>query len=329
MTKIRSIPLSFSTSRSAEPIVTDAVDFANDSDFRFKFVLPDDSITPTGATVTVKVGKQAASYDVDASTLTWTIPDTLHTCKDPIEVEVVLQSGAETINAQRFTFKVVQALGQDLEPFPGLTPLTFESELKRVIAEHPDLIGAGSKGEKGDTGDTGPQGPPGPPGANGKDGAPGADGKDGANGTDGKDGMTEAAIKSFIGTEMKDLQDALEIWGESTFAPITTGAKAKNIQQKNNQYAVSLKVGETFQMVPVLTPSDATDPIDYYYNTTQTGTNLVATVNDSGLITAVNPGKTIIYMSTVFGETYDRIGKLDGYVKGFVPIYGVNITVTA
>ncbi|WP_338214787.1 Ig-like domain-containing protein [Lacticaseibacillus salsurivasis] len=320
MTKIRSIPLSFSTSRSADPIVTDAVDFANDSDFRFKFVLPNDSITPTGATVTVKVGKQAASYDVDASTLTWTIPDTLHTCTDPIEVEVVLQNGAETINAQRFTFKVVQALGKDLEPFPGLTPLTFESELKRVIAENPDLIGAGSKGEKGDTGDTGPQGPPGPPGA---------DGKDGANGTDGKDGMSEDDVKTFISQQTKSLQDALETWGTSTFAPLTAGVKATKIQQKNNQYSASIKVGGTFQMVPVLTPADATDVVKYYYDTTKTGTNLVATVDANGLVQGVNPGTAIIYMSTVAGETFDRIGKLDGYVQGFVPIYGVHITVSA
>lgn len=324
MTKIRSIPLSFSTSRSAEPIVTDAVDFANDSDFRFKFVLPDDSITPTGATVTVKVGKQAASYEVDPSTLTWTIPDALHTCTDPIEVEVVLQNEVETINAQRFTFKVVQALGQDLEPFPGLTPLTFESEFKRVIAENPDLIGAGGKGEKGDTGDTGPQGPPGPPGANGEDGAPGADG---TNGIDGKDGMSEDDVKTFISQQTKSLQDALEAWGTSTFAPLTAGVKATKIQQKNNQYAASIAVGGTFQMVPILTPAEATDKIDYYYDTSKTP--VVASVDDNGLVQGVNPGTAIIYMSTVAGETFDRIGKLDGYVQGFVPIYGVHITVSA
>ena len=345
------IKLTHNPARGAHVLKTRALIFSNDQEYWFKFIA-DTSETFTG-TITIVAKKSGASYDL-TSDMRWRVPDELLGYVGMVTAEVVAHGENGTDNLQRFSFYILPALGQNLPQFIGLTPFTAEAALKKAILDDPTLLGSaqgvkgdkGDKGEKGDTGeqgiqrlkgDKGDKGDTGEQGLPGKQGDPGADGKDGAPGEKGDTGdaasvdltpyPTFSDMNDAITIATSALPDAFEDWANSRFAPISAGVKATNIQQKNNQYSATIAVGGTFQMVPVLTPSDATDKVDYYYDTSKN--SVVATVDDSGLVTGLNPGTTIIYMSTVQNSTFDRIGKLDGYVQGFVPIYGVHITVTA
>lgn len=347
------IKLTHNPARGAHVLKTRALIFSNDQEYWFKFIA-DTSETFTG-TITIVAKKSGASYDL-TSDMRWRVPDELLGYVGMVTAEVTAHGTNGTDNLQRFSFYILPALGQNLPQFIGLTPLTAEAALKKAILDDPTLLGTaqgikGDKGDKGETGATGPAGPqglkgdkgdPGEQGPQGDKGDPGTDGKDGAPGQKGDKGDTGDAanvdltpyptfgqVDDAITKATSGLPDAFKQWADARFAPISASVKATDIKNAGNAYAKTLAVGQTYQLVPTLVPADATDVVDYYFDDSQTGTNLVATVDGNGLVTAVNPGKSTVFMSTQAGTTYDIIKKLDAYVRGFVPIYGVNITVTA
>lgn len=304
------VQLSFAADRSPSPIATGATVFSNDAKFDFDFAIDGapDGYKATAATVTVMVGKDTTTYDLDPSGLVWTVPAEVLTYRGLVIAEIVLTDASGESNVQRFRFDVCGALGGGAEPFHGLAQPTLEDAVKKVLVDNPDLTGNGMQGP------VGPVGPQGPPGEKGDAGA------------DGKDDMTSDAIADLLASETTGITDAIKSYVDQQLADVESAViKATNITAKDG-YSLSLSVGKTFQVTPVLTPSNTSEPVYYYYY--GDSSTIIASVDNNGLVTALAPGSGHIYLSTQ-KATAEQIYKLDAYVRGLVPIYGVNLTVTS
>lgn len=307
------VQLSFAADRGPSPIATGATVFSNDAKFNFDFAIDGapDGYKATAATVTVMVGKDTTTYDLDPSGLVWTVPAEVLTYRGLVIAEIVLTDASGESNVQRFRFDVCGALGEGAEPFHGLAQPTLEDAVKKVLVDNPDLTGNGMQGPVGPVGPVGPQGPP---------------GEKGETGADGKDGMASDAITDLLANETTGITDAIKSYVDQQLVDAESAViKATNITAKDG-YSLSLSVGETFQVAPVLTPANTTEPVYYYYY--GDSSTVIASVDGNGLVTALAPGSGHIFLSTQ-KATAEQIYKLDAYVRGLVPIYGVNLAVTS
>ena len=67
-----------------------------------------------------------------------------------------------------------------------------------------------------------------------------------------------------------------------------------------NRGRLTLKPGETAQLKAVFNPKDATNTVCYWHSEDEA----VARVDENGLVTAVSPGRTVIYIITDYGNYY-------------------------
>ena len=67
-----------------------------------------------------------------------------------------------------------------------------------------------------------------------------------------------------------------------------------------NKGKLSLKTGETAELKAVFNPKDTTNTLCYWYSENEA----VATVDENGVVTAVAPGKTVIYIISDYGNYY-------------------------
>ena len=67
-----------------------------------------------------------------------------------------------------------------------------------------------------------------------------------------------------------------------------------------NKGRLSLKTGESAQLEAVFNPKDTTNTKCYWYSEDEA----VARVDENGLVTAVAPGKTVIYIISDYGNYY-------------------------